>query len=449
LIFTPSGFGFGILPKKYSVIEDIRTSEFWVRKIPDSDRVLMSNNEIASFNRGTRNRQLEDCLDPALKQGEVTGETIQNAINVKGFPQQPLYYHGQQVKSCFYDDLLQEMDIKNIKRVNQVQFAYSIRGTSIRAFPTELFITDNPSDNEFDLFQETALGPAEPVIILHKSKSGKWFFVQASCCSGWVPATDLAVAAASEAWLNYLQAEPFLVVTGSRLRLGYNPYSPEISELEFMMGARIPLAVDEEIPKVIDNQSSEGCYVVKIPVREAEGKLHFKLALVPFVSDVSIGYLPYTREGVIKQAFKMQGERYGWGGLFHSRDCSSFVRDIYRCFGFQFPRNSREQMLIAGKKYSLDGASRQVRQRLLEQLSAGAILYFPGHVMLYLGKHREEYYVIHAIAYYGDQGRRDAEGSYLPVPLNAVAVSPLSLRRRRSGEELLIALTSALQIGPA
>lgn len=95
-------------------------------------------------------------------------------------------------------------------------------------------------------------------------------FVQASCCSGWVPATDLAVAAASEAWLNYLQAEPFLVVTGSRLRLGYNPYSPEISELEFMMGARIPLAVDEEIPKVIDNQSSEGCYVVKIPVREAE-----------------------------------------------------------------------------------------------------------------------------------------------------------------------------------
>ena len=442
-----SGSGFGKpSPRDFPVIEDIRTSEFWVRKIPDSDRVLMGNRDIAGFNREIRDRQLKDGLDLALRRGEVAGETIRSAINVKGFPQQPLYHHGQRVKSSFYDDLLQEMDIKKIKGVNQVQFAYSIRGTSIRSFPTELFITDDPADNDFDLFQETALGPAEPVIILHQSKRGKWCFVQASCCSGWVPAVDLAVAAAFETWFAYLQADPFLVVSGSRLRLGYNSYSPELSELEFMMGARIPLAVRDEIPRVIDNQSPDGCYVVKIPVRGTGGRLLFKLAFVPCVSDVSIGYLPYTTKAVIKQAFKMQGERYGWGGLFHSRDCSSFVRDSYRCFGFQLPRNSGEQMLIPGQKYSLDGADRQERQRLLEQLRAGAILYFPGHVMLYLGKHREEYYVIHAIAYYGDQRKRDADGIYLPVPLNTVTISPLSLRRRRSGKELLMAITSALKI---
>lgn len=432
--------------RNFPVIEDIRTAEFWVCKTPDSERVLMSNEEIAGFNRGIRDRQLKGGLDLDLRRGVVTGETVRSAINVKGFPQQPLYHHGQQIESSFDDDLLQEMNIKNIQGVNQVQFAYSIKDTSIRSFPTELFITDDPADHEFDLFQETALGPAEPVIILHQSKSGKWCFVQASGCSGWVLAVDLGVADAFATWFGYLQADPCLVVSGSRLRLGYNPYSPELSELEFMMGARIPLAVREEIPEVIDHQSPEGCYVVKIPIRGAGGRLLFKLALVPCVSDVSIGYLPYTREAMLRQAFKIQGERYGWGGLFHSRDCSSFVRDIYRCFGFRFPRNSGEQMLLPGQKCSLEGADRQERRLLLEQLSAGALLYFPGHVMLYLGKHREEYYVLHAIAYYGEEGRRDAEGSYLPVPLNAVTVSPLSLRRRRSGEELLMALTAGLQI---
>lgn len=83
---------------------------------------------------------------------------------------------------------------------------------------------------------------------------------------------------------------------------------------------------------------------------------------------------------------------------------------------------------------------------MLDQLPSGSLLFFPGHVMLYLGKHKDDYYVIHAIAYHGEKEKRDIDGSYIPVSLNAVAVSPLSLRRRRSGEELMMALTSSVQI---
>ena len=67
--------------------------------------------------------------------------------------------------------------------------------------------------------------------------------------------------------------------------------------------------------------------------------------------------------------------------------------------------------------------------------------------MLYLGKHRGEYYVIHAIAYYSNY-YPSVDGVFDAVPLNAVTVSPLSLRRRRSGQELLMALTSAIEITP-
>ncbi|HHV34319.1 MAG TPA: hypothetical protein GXX59_01890 [Syntrophomonadaceae bacterium] len=431
--------------RKEPNFDNTHTIKFWLRQASHPDKIMMNDEQIKCFNQEIRSRQPQIMQDLAVHQEEVPGGSIQAAIK-KTFPQKPLYHKGQRVGKSFYDDLLQEIDVKGVKKVTKVQFAYSIRGTSIRSFPSNMFVTDDPADNEFDLFQETALDPAEPLIILHKSSSGMWCFVQSSFCRGWVFAADVAVAAAREVWLDYLQTEHYLVVTGSRLRLSYNPYSPEISELEFFMGAKAPLAAQDEIPEVIDNQSPEGCHVVKLPVRGRGGELTFKPALVPRVSDVSIGHLPYARAAVIRQAFKVQGERYGWGGLFKARDCSAFVRDIYRCFGFQFPRNTSEQMLLPGKSFSLVGASRQERRHLLGQLPSGSLLFFPGHVMLYLGKHKDDYYVIHAIAYCGDQEKRDTDSSYLPVPLNSVTVSPLSLRRRRSGEELLMALASTIQI---
>jgi cell wall-associated NlpC family hydrolase len=433
------------LQNKVSYFDGIYTAKLWLRTVSHPDKIIMNEEQINCFNQEIRKRQPQIVQDIAVHQKEVPGDSIKSAIE-KAFPQKQFYHQGQQLEKFFCDDLFEEMDAKGVKKNSKVQFAYSIRGTSIRSFPSKMFVTDNPSDNEFDLFQETALDPAEPVIILHESKSGEWSFVQTSFFRGWVPAADLAVAGVRHIWLDYLQTARFLVVTGSKLRLGYNPYSPEISELEFLMGAKIPLATQDEVPDVIDNQSPEGCYVVKLPVQGGDGELTFKQALVPRVSDVSVGYLPYTRAAVIRQAFKMQGERYGWGGLFKSRDCSAFVRDIYRCFGFHFPRNSGEQMLLPGKAFSFVGANRQERQRLLDQLPSGSLLFFPGHVMLYLGKHKDNYYVTHAIAYYGEKEKRDTDGSYIPVPLNAVTVSPLSLRRRRSGEELLMALTSSVQI---
>jgi hypothetical protein len=438
----------GDLPPQPPYFKDVQTAEFWLRRLAQPERLIMSGEQIVCFNQEIRKRHPQVIRDLAAHQEELPGVCIEEMLKEREFPSKPLYHQGQPLEQPFFDSLLQEMNLQGLESVCKMKYAYSIRSTSVRSFPSDLFITDDPADQEFDLFQETSLDPAEPLVILHESRSKRWIFAQSSFCRGWISARRLAVAASRRIWLAYLHEERLLTVTGSRLRLGYNPYSPGISELEFKMGARIPLAAREEIPEAIDNQSPIGCYVVKLPVHDSLGELTFKPALVPSAGDVSIGYLPYTRGAVIRQAFKMHGERYGWGGLFNSRDCSAFVRDIYRCFGFQFPRNSREQGLLPGNSFSPAGASRRRRQRLLEQIGTGAILFFPGHVMVYLGKHRDEYYVIHAIAYFGDQEKGDADGGCLPAPLNAVTVSPLSLRRR-SGEELLMALAALIEIESA
>ena len=50
-----------------------------------------------------------------------------------------------------------------------------------------------------------------------------------------------------------------------------------------------------------------------------------------------------TRANILHQSFKFLGERYGWGNAYNARDCSGFVSEVYRSFGVQLPRNTRDQ----------------------------------------------------------------------------------------------------------
>ena len=139
--------------------------------------------------------------------------------------------------------------------------------------------------------------------------------------------------------------------------------------------------------------------MVKLPVRDALGNLATQLAFIPRTRDVSLGYLPYTTENVLKQVFKAQGERYGWGGMFNARDCSALVMDTFATMGLKLPRNAGEQEQSFGKYHPLsDTTSVEERAKLFDTLEPGTTLYSKGHVMLYLGKHGQEYYMIHALS---------------------------------------------------
>ncbi|MBR6159969.1 MAG: C40 family peptidase, partial [Lachnospiraceae bacterium] len=82
--------------------------------------------------------------------------------------------------------------------------------------------------------------------------------------------------------------------------------------------------------------------------------------------------------------------------MLQSADCSSYVRDVYKCFGLELPRNTTWQAAMPALKYDLSLADDDDKKELFDQLSPGAILFFKGHEMLYLGHEQDKYYVISA-----------------------------------------------------
>ena len=88
----------------------------------------------------------------------------------------------------------------------------------------------------------------------------------------------------------------------------------------------------------------------------------------PFTSNV-------TGEELVAYALQFVGNPYKWGGnsLTNGCDCSGFVNLIYRHFGFKnVPRQSQ-----AFKQYGEPVA--------FENLKAGDIVIYPGHVAIYIG----------------------------------------------------------------
>lgn len=417
------------------------TAGFWLKKVKDAKRVMATPEEIETFNTEILRHPTSGVHDLTQYPVTISKEKLIKLLDEQQFWSQKHYVKDELLGDRYCRRIQQEINIEKIGKVITLQYGFTVRRTNLRILPTTDFVTKCPGDYEFDRLQQTAVTAAQPVLILHVSLSGQWYFVQSCCATGWMIATDIAVANQRAEWITYATVKKFLVVTGNRLRLGFNPYFPELSELEFYMGDILPL-IDGLVVSCVGKQSTVGNYIVKLPVRKSSGELDFKLALVPMVSDVRQGYLSYTKENVLRQAFKMQGDRYGWGGSFNSRDCSAFIMDVYRSFGFRLPRNTWEQMHIPSK--SVDFAAKTVKERreVLSQLMPGTPLYFPGHVMLYLGQYKNDFYVIHAIAECGAGSCSSSQNSLEIKSLHNVMVTPLSLLRT-NGQSLLEGLTVA------
>jgi len=91
---------------------------------------------------------------------------------------------------------------------------------------------------------------------------------------------------------------------------------------------------------------------------------------------------------IANYAQKFVGNRYVWGGtsLTKGADCSGFVYTIYKQFGYNIPRVSRDQVKSAGRK--VDISERQPGDLIFYRDNKGVV----NHVALYIGDDK----IVHA-----------------------------------------------------
>ena len=388
-----------------NVSAEMNSADYW--KSDGADTVLADRKTIETINAAAlacEDCKMNDLLAevPPFDGMEFKHDLLKRAMQeLSGFLDANYYdAGGKRITYTKIDALLRTIDEPEGSSRQEARYGICVRMTDVRAVPTESIITDDAGDNDFDLLQLSSLRINEPVLILSQNDDGSWLYCDSSSISGWVPAEDIAVCADREQWLSAwnIPDDELLVVTQGKIYLDRSNVNEASSQCMLTMGTVLRRVKEEDYDAAVTNRASIHNYAVYLPVRKKDGSYGTTIGLIPQHSDVSEGWLPLTEENLLNTAFSMLGDAYGWGGMLSVPDCSQYVRNVYKCFGLELPRNTTWQMELPAKKVPLAGLSADRKAALLEKLPAGAILFFKGHEMLYLGEEGGRHYVLSSVS---------------------------------------------------
>ena len=414
--------------------------EFWIKKIQNPGRILLTSEEIRRMNEeNLKKQELFLCRVKDLKE-EWTKEEILSLLKEdwEGFGKTEEVRYGRNgipLKEPFWSELKNNLNQESLKEQNQLLFGLIVKRTDIRVFPTDERSMSTPTNHEFDRFQHSSVSPGSLIGIYHLSKDKHWAYVQTGFIRGWVRMKDLAITKEKNEAQNY-EKKDRLLITGNFV----NIFGDSILQQQIFMAQ-----MGNSFPLISMPGTSEPRYVIKIPYREHNGQLAFRKGYISKDEDVHRGFLPYTQENVARQAFKMLHQPYGWGEMDGGRDCSRFTMDVFATFGILMPRNSKLQAMIGMPLLKKGEESVKGTKKVLDRvIPLATLLRSPGHIMLYLGKDHGKYYVIHSI--WGIQ----KSGKFGPKleKIGKVVVSDLSLGGKGPNGSLMDRITDIRVIGP-
>jgi len=421
--------------------------EFWIARSSNSKRIVLDSRAIAEQNA----RLLH--LDPSVHDLEKFPQALAAADvrawigKLSEYPDKDLFDNqGRKLEKPDLDALIESTALESVPTSQPTRYGLVVRRADLRTFPTPMRAFNSADDRDIDRFQESALFPGTPVVIAHESRDANWWFVVSPVYAAWVEKKFIAEGAADQVFA-YTKKSPYLVVTGATAKTVFTPTQPDVSELQLDMGVRVPLLAGWPASEPVNGQHPYTAHVIELPVRAADGALKFTPALLPRTADTSDDYLPLSRANLLHQGFKFLGERYGWGHSYNARDCSGFVSDVYRSFGVQLPRNTRDQAVspALNRITFTDADDHEQRVTVLRDLEVGDLIYIPGHVMMVIGHKDGTPYVIHdttGISY------RDATGNVTRVTLNGVSVTPLTPLLFARKDSFVDHITSILRVRP-
>jgi len=283
----------------------------------------------------------------------------------------------------WFGAMLEEADWGAYNRVGKA--AVALKRLDLRNFPTAKPLFHAPciagEGFPFDYLQNSSVFANEPLYLSHYSKSGAWAYVLTAYATGWVPADSVALIDARKrrAW----EAQPLLAVLGDAM-----PLHTEKGDYLFEgnVGMLLPMQARTGEGFLADAAIEQGvrtARIIRVPLPEAAA------AIVP---------MAFNRVNLGRVIAPMMQTKYGWGGAFGDRDCSSTLRDIFAPFGLWLPRNSFKQGQV-GRVVPLAALSDDAKLDRIrrEARPFETFLYLKGHILLYLGVYDGEPVVLHTV----------------------------------------------------
>jgi hypothetical protein len=410
-----------------NVTTEMKTPGFWISRLKGPDRVVMTPDEIQTFNRTIVESKLRTDIPafPDTYSGPELKDAIKKQIN--GFAAAGYFTQdGRAVTPKFFNPIAANIGADNIPELITVRFAVTVRNADQRLLPTDNALTAKPLDIDFDELQNNALDLNTPVAVLWQTVDRRWSFTVGPSSSGWILSEDLALCRRADlpkindvAVITEAKADVYLD-RGLRRYYGF-----------VRMGARFAI-------KNFSNEIAE----VEVPLRDENGRLKMTPGFIQ-TKELHRGHLPYTPRTVIEQAFEMLNTPYGWGGANGEQDCSHFLQEVFATVGVELPRNSSDQAASGTVLYQFNGPENEDRRTgdVLANARPGlSLLSMKGHIMLYLGAIDAIPYAIHDTWAY----REPINGNDTPMVINKVTVSDLGLGRGSQKGPLLNRLKSII-----
>jgi cell wall-associated NlpC family hydrolase len=376
-----------------SATRAMQSPDFWIRKIPNAEAVIKTPRQLDQFNDYIRSFVREN-VDIFKLDFTRPGKQITNQLNLEFTTLRNRKLFGidnKYIQKDFFDGQIKPLvQIDKVPAKIRMKWGAAVRSTSVRAIPTMVKMLEEKGDVEFDQLQFTRIKLWTPVGIYHSSSDGQWLYVQVPYVRGWVRAKDIAVFPSRDELKKYAGSDKFLVVTGESARV-WKDSALTVFLQRPSMGTVIPRAM-------VSSKSDTAPYTVWMPYRRKDGSAGVAKAYVSRKSDVRQAYPAYTQANIIRQAFKLLGQRYGWGGQYNGRDCSGFVHDVFLSMGVAFPRDSKQQAIIGIQLgfFEPNEFDAEKRKTLNGARPGLTLIKMPQHQMIYLGRVGKQYYVIHS-----------------------------------------------------
>lgn len=389
------------------VLDEMTRADYWAQRAEQPDAVLADGDAIEALNAAFL--ECPDCMMIDLMKffpsydGEVFKRSLlKNAMkDLSGYLDEG-YFNADAapVPFCDMDAVLESIDGAETDPNQRVRYGICVTLANVRAVPTDMIITDAPGDNDYDALQMSYIRVNEPVLVKAQNADASWYYCDSIAVSGWVPAADIAICSGREEWLDAwrIASEDALVVTEGKLYLDASNVNAGTSQRMLTMGTVLRRVDDGDFDAAVTNRAVYQNHAVYLPVRNDDGSYGRTIALIPQHCGVSEGYLPLTARNVLEVAFTMLGDAYGWGGMLTVPDCSLYVRNVYKCFGLELPRNTTWQSAMPAMKTDLSEMEPEDKAAVLDALPAGSILFFRGHEMLYLGAAEGKHYVVSSVS---------------------------------------------------